>query len=61
MTIQQTVLAVVPLIVLVILIVVMVRVAKDHPERLETLRTWGIVAGGLAVIIQLVDFFAKRH
>jgi hypothetical protein len=60
MTIQQTILAVVPFVVLVALIIVMLRVVKNHPERLETLRTWGIVEGGVAVIIQIY-FIAKHH
>ena len=55
MTIQQMILAIVPLIVLVVIIVVMARVAKDHPERLEALRTWGIVAGGIGLVIQLIE------
>jgi hypothetical protein len=38
MTIQQTILAFVPLIVLVFLIVVMARMVKVQPERRETLR-----------------------
>jgi hypothetical protein len=59
MTIQQTILAFVPLIVLVFLIVVMARMVKVQPERRETLRNWGIVASGLALMIQIYEFIKK--